>query len=85
MANLMSFQACLVGEICHEKCLINHMRKQIMQIVHFLYVFDEGSRVIFLRQTHELLFDDSRTFLMSIGAKRVCGRTCSSSAMSRPG
>lgn len=35
------FEAYLVGETCSERGVINHTRKQIMEIVLFLFVFSE--------------------------------------------
>lgn len=38
-------EECLVGEMCAASGLINHMWKEIMQITHFLFVFNKCCEV----------------------------------------
>lgn len=45
VSSVISYKACLVGEIRTGRGLINHMSLQVTQIVHFLFGFSKGFHI----------------------------------------
>lgn len=83
MTNLMSFEECLVSEMCIERGVINHVCVSTqLQKLCTSFGFSVKCPIYELRASirlkHEFLFDDSRTLIMAMRAidLYVAGRTC---------